>query len=92
MNDTNDVVSGNKPFCTKDGIEVTDDITFYHYVEENSEANTPAASTTVTAKEDGKSTKHDIYILTKKRDAKVLDPNIDAFLRKPLDISNVSII
>ncbi|KAK1145638.1 hypothetical protein N8T08_004197 [Aspergillus melleus] len=89
---------GNKPFCTKDGIEVTDDITFDHYVEENSEANTPAANppeaaaapTTATTNEGGKSTKHNIYILTKKRDAKKLDPNIDAFFRKPLDLSNKS--
>jgi hypothetical protein len=90
--DANDVFSGNKSFCTKDGIEVTDDITFDHYVKENSSANTPDAPTTATTDGGGKSTKHNIYILTKKREAKGLDPNVDAFFRKNLDLSNVSII
>jgi hypothetical protein len=76
-------VSANKPFCTKDGIEVTDNLTFDHYIEEN-----PKAST---GKDDRKLIKHNIYILTKERDTK-LDPKVQAFFDKPVDLSNVSLI
>lgn len=92
MKDANDVVSIDKPFCTKDGIEVTDDITFDDYVKENSPEDTAAAApTTVTTNGDAKLTKHSIYILTKKR-AKKLDPSVDTFYGKSLDLSNVRII
>jgi hypothetical protein len=89
VNDANNVVSGNKPFCTKDGIEVTDDITFDHYIEENPKANTPVTDGETAKNKDRQPTKYNIYILTKKRETKKLDPNVDAFLRKPLDLSNV---
>jgi len=63
---------------------VTDNITFNHYIEENPKANTE--------KEDPKVTKHNIYILTKEREAKKLDPKVEAFFEKPVDLSNVSLI
>ncbi|KAJ6019889.1 hypothetical protein N7499_002975 [Penicillium canescens] len=72
----------NKPFCTKDGIEVTDNITFDHYIEENPKANTE--------NEDRNLTKHNIYILTKERETKKLDPKAEAFINKPIDLSNAA--
>ncbi|KAJ5726646.1 uncharacterized protein N7483_008003 [Penicillium malachiteum] len=78
----------NKPFCTKGGIEVTDDITFDHYIQEN--ANTPAADGENAGNGDGRPTKHNIYVLTKEREKKSLDPNVDAFVKKPLDLSNAA--
>lgn len=63
---------------------MTDNITFNHYIEENPKANTE--------KEDRKMTKHNIYILTKERETKKLDPKIEAFFEKPVDLSNVSLI
>jgi hypothetical protein len=82
---------------------VSDDITFDHYVEENpNAANGPAttgetdAGTSeggvppkATTNEDGKRIKHNIYILTKKREAEMHQGEQD-FYRKPVDLSNVS--
>ncbi|WVN89333.1 uncharacterized protein L203_104555 [Cryptococcus depauperatus CBS 7841] len=87
----------NKPFCTKDGIEVTDNITFDHYIEENPKAGTkedpedpkenPEANT---ENRDRKLTRHNIYILTEERETKKLDPKIEAFVNKPVDLSNAA--
>lgn len=70
---------------------MTDNITFDNYMEENSQAKTPGTTGETAVNEDGKPTKHNIYILTKKRETKI-EPNVEAFLRKPLDLSNVSLI
>lgn len=92
MNHADNVVSGNKPFCTKDGIEVTDDITFDHYIQENSNGNSEEDLKANTENKNQKATKHNIYILTKDRETKELAPSVAAFMGKPVDLSNVSLI
>ncbi|KAI9375559.1 hypothetical protein BJX61DRAFT_549261 [Aspergillus egyptiacus] len=92
-----------KPFCTKDGVEVADDLTLDHYVEENSSSSKPGAAapraagtadsddaTPESTNTDPNTTpvKHNIYLLTKKRGT--LNATADAFLKKPLDLSNTA--
>ncbi|WVO18228.1 hypothetical protein L204_105936 [Cryptococcus depauperatus] len=84
-----DKADANKPFCTKGGIEVTDNITFDHYIEENPKADPKEDPKANTDNEDRKLTKHNIYILTKERETK-LDPKVEAFFNKPLDLSNAA--
>ncbi|KAJ6032496.1 hypothetical protein N7540_003228 [Penicillium herquei] len=78
----------NSPFCTKEGIQVNDDITFNHYTEENSNPETPPANGEKAENEDGRLTKHNIYVLTTESETKKLHPRIEAFLNKPIDLSN----
>lgn len=92
MINADNFVSGNKPFCTKDGIEVTDDITFDHYIQENSNGNTEDDSKANAGSQNKTAEKHNIYILTKARETKELAPSVAAFMGKPLDLSNVSLI
>ncbi|KAJ5115002.1 hypothetical protein NUU61_000761 [Penicillium alfredii] len=93
---------GNKPFCTKDGIEVTDEITLDHYMEESPNTSTSTSGQSGNASEAGgshdetanknaKPVKHNIYILTKKRSAG-LDSTADAFIKKGVDLTNTGTV